>query len=256
MLVYPNIDPIAFSLGPISVRWYGLTYLFAFIACYWFGVVRGRTRGWSVQAIGDILFYIALGIIFGGRMGYILFYDPKAIIYDPLSLLTFWAPGRSFHGGLLGVVVALLIYVRFNFKEFVKLTDFVAPIVPIGLAFGRLGNFLNAELYGRITTVPWGMVFPTADNMPRHPSQLYELILEGIALCLFLLWYARKPRALGQVSGMFLIGYALIRFGVEFFRAPDIDHGFVMFNWLTMGQLLSIPMLIVGVWFLKWRPKK
>lgn len=255
MLIYPEIDPVAFSWGPLSVRWYGLSYLFGFIGCYWLCVVRGRTRGWTAQELGDVLFYIALGIIFGGRIGYILFYAPATITSDPLSLLMFWEPGRSFHGGLLGVLVALLIYVKFDLKRFVNLTDFVAPAVPIGLGFGRLGNFLNAELYGRVTAMPWGMVFPNAGALPRHPSQLYEFFLEGVLLCMFLVWYARKPRPRGAVSGMFLLAYGLIRCVVEFLRAPDIDHGFVMFNWMTMGQLLSVPMIIGGI-FLLWHKKE
>lgn len=250
MLTYPNINPVALTIGPISVRWYGLSYLLGFIGCYWLSVVRGRTRGWSAQQLGDVLFYVALGIIFGGRIGYILIYDPIAVVSNPLTMLAFWEPGRSFHGGLLGVLVALLIYVKFNVKKFIELTDFIAPCVPIGLGFGRLGNFLNAELYGRITTMPWGMVFPNAGPFPRHPSQIYELLLEGVVLCLLLVWYARKPRPLGAVSGLFLLGYGVIRFIVEFYRSPDIEHGFVLFNWLTMGQLLSIPMVVIGLYFL------
>lgn len=248
MLHYPNIDPIAFSIGPLSIRWYGLTYLVGFLCCYWLSLVRGRSSGWSSQQLMDILFYVALGIIFGGRIGYVLFYEPSEIFIRPWTLLTFWAPGRSFHGGLLGVLVALLFYVRFNIKQFVRLNDFIAPVVPVGLGFGRLGNFLNQELYGRVTYLPWGMVFPQAGIEPRHPSQLYELLLEGVVLCLFLLWYARKPRKLGAVSGMFLLVYGVLRWGVEFVRAPDAEHGFVFFNWVTMGQLLSIPMIIFGLW--------
>lgn len=256
MLMYPNIDPVAFSIGPLSVRWYGLSYLLAFLGCYWLSVVRGRTRGWSAQQLSDVLFYVAVGIIFGGRFGYVLFYDPQAILANPLTLIAFWEPGRSFHGGLLGVLLALLIYEKFNFKKFVALTDFIAPSVPIGLGFGRLGNFLNAELFGRVTTMPWGMVFPDAGPLPRHPSQLYEFILEGIVLCLFLVWYARKPRTLGSVSGMFLLAYGLIRCLVEFVRAPDAGHGFIMFNWLTMGQLLSLPMIIGGIFLLIHKMEK
>lgn len=250
MFMYPNIDPVAFNLGPLAVHWYGLTYLFGFVGCYWLSVVRGRTRGWSAQQLTDVLFYVALGIILGGRVGYILFYYPTEIVAHPLSLLEFWKPGRSFHGGMLGVFVALLFYVRFNTKKFIQLTDFIAPAVPIGLGCGRLGNFINGELYGRVTTMPWGMVFPHAGLQPRHASQLYELFLEGFVLCLFLVWYARKPRPLGAVSGMFLLCYGVIRCLVELVRAPDDGHGFVAFNCITMGQLLSIPMVIVGLYLL------
>lgn len=250
MFIYPDINPVAFNLGPLAVHWYGLTYLFAFVGCYWLAVIRGRTRGWSSQQLMDVLFYVALGIILGGRIGYVLFYEPTTIIKNPLSLLAFWQPGRSFHGGMLGVFFALLFYVKFNIKKFVELTDFIAPVVPIGLGFGRLGNFINGELFGRITTMPWGMVFPHAGPEPRHASQLYELLLEGVVLCLFLLWYARKPRALGAVSGMFLLAYGTIRCLVELLRAPDEGHGFIAFGWLTMGQLLSIPMIIFGLYLL------
>jgi phosphatidylglycerol:prolipoprotein diacylglycerol transferase len=253
MLQYPNINPVAFSIGPFSIRWYGLTYLIGFIGCYWLSVVRGRSRGWTSQQLADVLFYVALGIIFGGRIGYILFYHPSEIFTDPITLLKFWEPGRSFHGGMLGVFFALLIYVRFDIKKFVKLTDFIAPAVPIGLGAGRIGNFLNGELYGRITTMPWGMVFPHAGSLPRHPSQLYEFFLEGVVLCLLLLWYARKPRPLGAVSGLFLIAYGAMRCLVEFVRAPDDGHGFVAFDWLTMGQLLSIPMIIFGIFLMLYK---
>jgi phosphatidylglycerol:prolipoprotein diacylglycerol transferase len=248
MLTYPQIDPIAFSFGTFAVRWYGITYLLGFIGCYWLSIVRGRGTQWTPQKLADVLFYVVLGIIFGGRIGFILFYDPTVILSNPLTLFAFWEPGRSFHGGLLGVVVALLVYTKFNIKKFVELTDFITPAVPIGIGFGRLGNFINAELYGRITTLPWGMVFPDGGPLPRHPSQLYEMILEGVVLCVFLVWYARKPRALGRVSGMFLIGYGIMRSLVEFVRSPDTSHGFVAFNFLTMGQILSIPMIIFGLY--------
>ncbi len=256
MFEYPDLNPVALAIGPLQIRWYGLTYLIGFLGCYVLSVYRGRTRGFSPQQLLDILFYVALGIIFGGRIGYILFYEPIAIIEHPISLLQFWAPGRSFHGGLLGVLVALLIYVKFNIRKFVELTDFIAPAVPIGLGFGRLGNFINGELYGRITTMPWGMVFPFAGELPRHPSQLYEMLLEGVVLCLVLVWYARKPRPLGAISGMFLLGYGLIRCFIEFFRAPDIEQGFVLFDWVTMGQLLSVPMIIFGLFLLLQRRVK
>ncbi len=250
MLNYPDFNPIALQIGPLAIRWYGLTYLFGFIGCYWLSVIRGRGTQWTAQKLADVLFYVAIGIILGGRIGYVLFYEPNKIFSDPLTLLTFWVPGRSFHGGMLGVFVSLFIYVKFDWKQFVELMDFIAPAVPIGLGFGRLGNFINGELYGRITTMPWGMVFAHAGAEPRHPSQLYEFFLEGIVLCLVLVWYARKPKKLGAVSGMFLLCYGLIRCFVELLREPDVGQGFIAYNWLTMGQFLSIPMIIFGLYFI------
>lgn len=250
MLAYPEIDPVIFSVGSLSVRWYGFSYLIGFLGCYLLSVARGRGTQWTPQKLADILFYIALGIIFGGRIGYVLLYTPAQVFSDPLSLFAFWLPGRSFHGGMLGVFLAMWIYVKFDWRKFVQLMDFIAPCVPIGLGFGRLGNFINGELYGRVTTVPWGMVFPDGGPLPRHPSQLYEFFLEGVVLCIVLVWYARKPRKIGAVSGLFLLGYGLSRFVIEFFRQPDSDQGFILWNWLTMGQMLSIPMIIFGLYFL------
>ena len=250
MLVYPHINPVAISIGPFAIRWYGLSYLLGFMGCYWLSIVRGRGTEWNTQKLSDVLFYVALGIIFGGRLGYICFYQPADIFNDPLSLFRFWEPGRSFHGGMLGVFLALLIYVKFDGKKFISLTDFIAPCVPIGLGCGRIGNFINAELYGRVTELPWGMVFPHAGPFPRHPSQLYEFFLEGVVLCLVLVWYARKPRLLGAVSGMFLLGYGVMRCLVELVREPDHGYGFIALPWLTMGQILSIPMIILGLYML------
>lgn len=250
MFLYPDINPVAIAVGPLAIRWYGLSYLLAFIGCYWLSVVRGRGTEWTSQKLADVLFYVAIGIILGGRAGYILFYYPADILSDPLTLLAFWEPGRSFHGGMLGVFLALLVYVKFDTKKFITLTDFIAPAVPIGLGCGRIGNFLNGELYGRVTTMPWGMIFPHAGPEPRHASQLYEFFLEGVVLCLLLVWYARKPRPLGAVSGMFLLVYGIMRCLVELVREPDSGHGFIFFNWLTMGQLLSIPMIILGLYMI------
>ncbi len=250
MLMFPNIDPIAIAIGPVAVHWYGLTYLIGFIGCYLLSVRRGRGTDWNAQKLADVLFYVAVGIIFGGRIGYILFYSPADILLNPFSLVEFWLPGRSFHGGMLGVFVALLMYVKFNMQKFIRLTDFIAPAVPIGLGCGRIGNFINGELYGRVTDVPWAMVFPHAGLHPRHPSQIYEFILEGVVLCLLLLWYAGKPRKLGAVSGMFLLAYGIMRCLVEIVREPDPAQGFVMLNWLTMGQLLSIPMIMLGLYMI------
>lgn len=250
MFNYPEINPVALAIGPFHIYWYGLTYLFGFIGCYWLSVVRGRGTQWTTQKLADVLFYVAIGIIFGGRIGYIIFYDPAQLISHPLSLFSFWEPGRSFHGGMLGVFVALIIYTRFDFKKFITLTDFIAPAVPIGLGAGRIGNFINGELYGRITNVPWGMIFPGAGSTPRHPSQLYEFFLEGVVMCLLLVWYANSKRQWGAVSGMFLLSYGIIRCLVEFLREPDSGHGFVAFDVMTMGQLLSIPMIVFGLYFI------
>lgn len=250
MLVYPELNPIAFSIGPISIYWYGITYLFGFVGCFALAAIRLKKTDWKLNDLADLLFYIAVGIIFGGRIGYIVFYHPSLIITDPLSLFTFWSPGRSFHGGFLGVLLSLGFYCKFKWKKFLQITDFIAPVVPIGLGCGRLGNFINGELWGRITDVPWGMRFSHVGVELRHASQLYELILEGVVLCIFLLWYARKPRNPGVISGMFLIGYGVARILSEFFREPDLSHGFIAFQWLTMGQLLCIPMILYGMYLI------
>lgn len=248
MLTYPEISPVALSLGPLTIRWYGVSYLVGFVAAFaWCYYRRNRqVPPWTFETIADLLFYVALGVIFGGTIGYILFYDPSRILYEPLSLLKFWEPGRSFHGGLVGVLLALLIYCRVYQRRFWALCDFIAPSIPLGLAAGRIGNFLNAELWGRVTEVPWGMVFPGAGPLPRHPSQIYEFIFEGLLLFIILAWYSRKTRAEGKVAGLFGICYGLFRIFVELFREPDVSQGFILGGFLTMGQLLSIPMIIIG----------
>lgn len=250
MLAFPYIDPVAFSIGPIKVHWYGLMYLFGFISAW--GLAHWRAKhyqlDWTSEQIGDLIFYAALGVIIGGRVGYMLFYNTQQLFTKPWVLLKLWEGGMSFHGGLIGVAVALLLFARKVKKPFLQIGDFVAPLVPLGLAAGRAGNFINGELWGRVTDVPWAMVFPHSDGQPRHPSQLYELGLEGIALFLFIWWYAAKPRPAGCVSAMFLIGYAACRLIAECFREPDVQLGFIAFDWLTMGQLLSIPMLMGGLW--------
>ncbi len=248
MLTYPNIDPIALSLGPLAIRWYGISYLVGFLAAFaWCYYRRYRPiTPWTAEDIADLFFYLALGVIFGGTIGYVLFYDPSRILQDPLSLLRFWEPGRSFHGGLLGVLIALLIYCRVTKRKFWAVADYIAPAIPLGLAAGRIGNFLNAELWGRVTDVPWAMVFPGAGPMTRHPSQLYEFVLEGLVLFAILAWYSRKPRVDGSVTGLFGICYGVFRIFVEFFREPDASQGFILGDFLTMGQLLSIPMILIG----------
>jgi phosphatidylglycerol---prolipoprotein diacylglyceryl transferase len=254
MLMFPNLDPVAFSLGPIKVHWYGLMYLLAFVGAW--ALAQWRVRhyklAWTSEQIGDLVFYCALGVIIGGRLGYMLFYNTYQFFTQPWSLLKLWEGGMSFHGGLLGVAVAVALFSLKYKKPFFQVADFIAPLVPLGLATGRAGNFINGELWGRVTDVPWAMIFPNSDGQPRHPSQLYELGLEGIVLFIFLWWYAAKPRPAGYVSAMFLIGYAICRLLAECFRQPDVQLGFIAFHWLTMGQLLSIPMLLFGLWYLRW----
>ncbi|MFA5959030.1 MAG: prolipoprotein diacylglyceryl transferase [Tatlockia sp.] len=251
MLTYPQIDPIAFSLGPLKVHWYGLMYLLSFASAWGLALFRNKRYqlGWSAEQISDLIFYCALGVIIGGRLGYMLFYNAHELFTNPLSLFKLWEGGMSFHGGLLGVAFAVWILARRFHKPFVSIADFLSPLVPLGLAAGRLGNFINGELWGRVTDAPWAMVFPYSDGQPRHPSQLYELGLEGISLFLFIWWYASKPRSPGRISAVFLIGYALCRLIAECFREPDAQLGFIAFNWLTMGQLLSLPMLVIGLWW-------
>lgn len=247
--LFPQFNPVAFSIGPLSVHWYGLMYLFGFITAYFIAHYRSKKLrlGWTDTDISDLIFYAALGVVIGGRLGYIFFYNFKAFIASPFILFKIWEGGMSFHGGLLGVIAALFYFSYRKKKHMLDIMDFTAPLVPLGLALGRLGNFINGELWGRETTMPWGMIFPAAGPEPRHPSQLYELGLEGIMLFVIVLWYARKPRPRGTISGLFLVCYALFRFLIEFFREPDSQLGFIAFHWLTMGQLLCLPMFIVGL---------
>ncbi len=248
MLTYPNIHPVALNLGPIKIYWYGIMYLIGFLSAW--GLAHYRIRHYespiTSNQVSDLIFYAALGAIIGGRLGHVVFYEPMYFLENPLSLFKLWEGGMSFHGGFLGVLCSLFLFSRKVHKTFFQITDFVAPLVPIGLAAGRIGNFINGELYGRVTHVPWAMVFPQAhDGQPRHPSQLYEFALEGVLL-FFLLWiYSAKPRPTMAVSGLFLAAYGMFRSFAEFFRVPDT--GFVSLSWLTMGQLLSLPMVILGI---------
>ena len=256
MLTYPNIDPVAFHIGSWPVHWYGLMYLVGFLGGWGLLSLRLRTspRGFTQNQLSDIVFYAALGAIIGGRIGYMLFYDWRVFFADPLLLFQTWKGGMSFHGGFLGTIIAMLIYGKRNQKSLLELTDLLAPVIPIGLGAGRIGNFINGELWGRVTEVPWGMVFPNAGPLPRHPSQLYEFLLEGVVLFLILWIYSRKPRPLGAVSGLFALCYGLFRSFAEFFREPDIQIGYI-FGGITEGQLLSLPMILIGIALIIWAYK-
>jgi phosphatidylglycerol:prolipoprotein diacylglycerol transferase len=251
LLVHPGIDPVAFSVGPVSVHWYGLLYLAGFTAGYLLGVARAARpdSGWDTEEVADILFYIAIGVILGGRLGYVIFYNPAYYLDNPLEIPQLWTGGMSFHGGLLGVIAAMAWYGRKTRRRFFEVADFIAPLTPLGLLAGRIGNFINQELWGRPTDLPWGMVFPATDpsGVPRHPSMLYEACLEGILLFAILWLYSRRPRATGNVAGLFLICYGVFRFLVEFVRQPDPQVGYLALNWVTMGQVLSIPMIVFGI---------
>jgi phosphatidylglycerol:prolipoprotein diacylglycerol transferase len=254
MLTYPNIDPVAISIGPIDIHWYGLMYVIG-IAGAWLlarrRVAADPTGALSVEQVEDLIFYSALGVILGGRIGYMLFYNLPLLLHRPSMLLRIWEGGMSFHGGMLGVFAALWWYGRKLGTGFFRLTDFIAPLVPIGLFAGRIGNFINGELWGRATDLPWGMIFPGGGPEPRHPSMLYEALLEGAALFVVLNLFARKPKPVGAVSGLFMLCYGLFRFVVEFVRMPDAHIGYLAFGWLTVGHVLTLPMILFGAWLLR-----
>ncbi|WP_455217230.1 prolipoprotein diacylglyceryl transferase [Kaarinaea lacus] len=249
MLTYPNIDPVALNIGSLKIHWYGVMYLVAFGASWWLGNRRAKQpgSGWTSEQISDVVFYGALGTVLGGRIGYTFFYNLSGFLADPLSIFYVWKGGMSFHGGLLGVLFAMWLFGRKTRRTFFEVTDFIAPLVPVGIAAVRFANFINGELWGRVTDSPLGMVFPTGGPLPRHPSQLYEMLLEGIVL-FFIVWlYSARPKPRMAVSGVFALGYGSFRFVAEFFRQPDEHIGFIAFNWLTMGQLLSTPLIILGI---------
>lgn len=250
MLVYPHIDPVALQLGPLKIHWYGLMYLVGFAMAWGLGRLRAEAQGFAKEEPGDMLFYIALGVILGGRIGYVLFYKFQSFLADPLMLVRVWEGGMSFHGGLLGVILAMAWYARKTERSFFAVADFIAPLVPPALLAGRIGNFINGELWGRPTELPWGMVFPHVDSLPRHPSMLYEAFLEGAVLFAILWWFSAKPRPRMAVSGLFLLLYGSFRFAVEQVREPDAHLGFIFGGWLSMGMLLSLPMILVGAFFL------
>jgi len=253
MLVHPQFDPIALQVGPVGIHWYGLTYLVAFGLFLWLASLRTRQphwaqAGWSLRDVEDMLFWGVLGVIIGGRLGYVLFYKPGYYAAHPLEALMVWKGGMSFHGGMLGVIGALALYARQRAWRFLDVMDLIAPCVPIGLASGRVGNFINGELWGRAAdpSLPWAMVFPQSGSaIARHPSQLYQVALEGLLLFVLLWMYARRPRLPGQVSGLFLIGYGALRFVAEFFREPDSFLGPLALG-MSMGQWLCVPMVLAG----------
>lgn len=260
MLIHPQFSPVALQIGPVAIHWYGLTYLVAFGLFLWLAALRVKqphwaAQGWTRRDVEDLLFYGVLGVVIGGRIGYVLFYKPGYYAANPLEAFAIWKGGMSFHGGLLGVIGAMALFARMRGRPFLGVTDLIAPCVPTGLASGRIGNFINGELWGRPAdpSLPWAMVFPQAgpDLVPRHPSPLYQFALEGLLLFVLLWLYARKPRGLGQVSGVFLVGYGVFRFIAEYFREPDQFLGLLALG-LSMGQWLCLPMIAIGAW-LWWR---
>lgn len=252
MVRYPDIDPVAVALGPLEIRWYGIAYLCAFAFAWWYGNRRAAApdSGWSRDDVADLIFYGALGVVLGGRIGYVLFYGFERLLDDPLYLFAIRDGGMSFHGGLLGVAAAIAWFARRTDRTYLQVTDFAAPLGPIGLGFGRLGNFANHELPGRITDVAWALDW--GDGLGRHPSSLYQAFAEGLVLFAVLWLFTRRPRPAGSVSGMFLIGYGVLRFITEFFRRPDEHLGFVAFDWMSMGQVLCVPMVLAGIGLLWW----
>ncbi len=254
MFYLPKFDPVAFEIGPLKVHWYGLMYLIGFISAWVLAVVRARkpNSGWNAEQLGDLIFYCALGVILGGRLGYVLFYNLPYYFSHPLAIFSVWDGGMSFHGGMLGVVFATWLYSYRHGRSWGRVIDYIAPLVPIGLGAGRLGNFINGELWGRVTTMPWGVVYPKAGLLPRHPNEIYEFLLEGVLLFIILWCFSAKPRPKFAVSALFLLCYGIFRFFIEFFRQPDPQLGFIAWNWLTMGQILSFPMILIGGLGLLW----
>ena len=258
MLIHPQFDPIALQVGPLAVRWYGLMYLAGFMAFLWLGKRRAAAQPWhgmNAQDVDDLLFYGLLGVVLGGRLGQVVFYEPGYYLAHPLEILAVWKGGMAFHGGMLGVFVAMALWARKSGKTFFQVTDFIAPLVPLGLMAGRIGNFINGELWGRAAdpALPWSMIFPHVDSLPRHPSPLYQAAGEGLLLFVILWLFSARQRAVGAVSGMFMIGYGTLRFAAEYFREPD--HGIFGVSYVvSMGQWLSLPMVLFGLWLLLKKP--
>lgn len=274
-LKFPEIDPVMFSIGPVSLHWYGMMYLVGFVFALWLANRRAvkPNSGWTKNEVETLLYVGFVGVFIGGRLGYVLFYNLPVFLNDPLYLFKVWDGGMSFHGGLIGVICAMIWFAKRTKRKFFQVADFVAPLIPFGLGLGRVGNFINGELWGRVTfDTPWAFLFPTSRSadlqlvaqdpatllpiiqeygvLPRHPSQLYEMLLEGVVLFIILNIFVRKNRPIGSVSGLFLIGYGAFRIIVEFFRQPDAQLG--LFGGVSMGQILSIPMILLGIIFMVW----
>ncbi len=250
MLVYPEINPIAIDLGILQVRWYGISYVAGILLAWWLLLRRANSsrQTWTSAQVADLIFYATVGIILGGRLGSVLFYNLPYYLQQPLAVVKIWQGGMSFHGGLLGVMVAVWLFGRKTNKSFFSISDFIVPVVPVGLGSGRIGNFINGELWGSPSDLPWAMVFPDprAGAISRHPSQLYEAFLEGLVLFIVLWWFSSRPRPAMAVTGLFLLGYGGFRCAIEFVRVPDAHIGYLADGWLTTGQLLSLPMIIIG----------
>jgi phosphatidylglycerol:prolipoprotein diacylglycerol transferase len=246
MIPYPEIDPVAFAIGPVKVHWYGLMYVVGFIAGWWLARRRAAMPGstWKPADVDDLIFFAAIGVIAGGRLGWILFYGFDTLRADPLAIFRVWQGGMSFHGGLLGVMAAIALFARRRGRQVADVYDFMAPLPAVGLCAGRIGNFINGELWGKPTDLPWGM---QVGDQVLHPSQLYEAALEGVVLFLIIWWFTSKPRPRLAPTGLFFTLYAIFRIAVEFVRVPDADFGYIAFGWLTMGQLLSLPVLAAGL---------
>lgn len=250
-----DIDPVAIKIGSLEMHWYGLMYLIGFAVGWCLARWRASrpNSGWTGQQVDDLLTQVMLGVILGGRLGYVCFYDPLTYLHDPIEIVKIWHGGMSFHGGLLGALAAFWLFAHYHHKTFWQVSDFVAPLVPQAIMWGRLGNFINGELWGKVTDLPWGVIFPSGGSLGRHPTQLYEALLEGLVLFIALWLYSARPHKPGAVSGFFAVGYALARILVEFVRIPDAHIGYLAFGWLTMGQVLCLPVLFIGLW-LMFRP--